>query len=309
VGLIVHVLGCSSCRERMLALLMQSAPAEPSNLEFWRDNQEEVPSEKPPYSRARAWASIANGCRLRSDLDSAEKAMATALSMLREDGGDLIERAILLELKASLRRDQRRFDDAMSLLDRAYAIFLDHDNRHRAGRALIKKATVHHAAGTPELAIPILYHAIDLIDAEREPFLALCLWHNLIDDLAELGRFATARRLLSRAAPLYRRFQQTVIESRREWVEGKIALGLGQAREAECHLVKARDFFLQAEIPYDAALVSLDLVLLYARQRRRPEIRSLAEAILQIFASQGIRREALATLICLKQATSAGLAS
>jgi tetratricopeptide (TPR) repeat protein len=241
---------------------------------------------------------------VRSDLRGARAAMATAFALLRRGTGDPIVRAHLLELRASLLRALRRFDQALRLLNRASAIFLEHGDTHRAGRALLSIGTVHHEDGKPELAIPLLYRAIEMIDPEREPALVLCVWHNLIDDLADMGRFSLARALAERMAPLYRRCQDVTIQNRRRWLEGKIALGLGQPDEAEAQFLAARDGFLALHVPYDAALVSLQLVLLYAEQRRIPELKSLARQILRIFAACGVEREALATLVCVSHATS-----
>jgi tetratricopeptide (TPR) repeat protein len=255
--------------------------------------------------KARAWASIANDRRVRFDLRGAREAMAKAFAHLRQGTGDPVERAMLLELKASLLRALRRLDQAMKLLQRAFSIFREHGDDHRAGRVLININNLHHVAGTPEKGIPLLYRAIEMIDSNTEPILVLAAWHNLIDALAELGRFREAESLLMRAAAIYQRSHDATIEFRRRWVEGKIALGLGRPVEAEAHLLAARDGFLAVGVPYDAALVSLQLALLYVEQKRIPELESLAREVLCIFAARGIEREALAALVCLSHATSA----
>jgi tetratricopeptide (TPR) repeat protein len=255
--------------------------------------------------KARTWAGIGNCHRVQSDLSGAESAIAEAFCHLRQGTGDSLERAIVLDLKASLYRDERRFADAARFLKRAFSMFMDLGDKQRAGRVLIKLSTVHHAAGTLEEGIPLLYRAIELIDPSEDPFLVLCIWHNLIDDLAESGRCLEAHGLLSRAQPIYRRFSDAPTQNRRQWVQGKIARGLGQATEAEALFLAARDGFLAADIAYDTALVSLDLASLYAAQGRRAELKSLAEEIFPIFASQGIHREALAALLFLRQAIAA----
>jgi hypothetical protein len=62
--------------------------------------------------RARAWGYIGNSRRTRFDFAAAEEAFQTAKSILKQGTGASLERAILLDLQASLRRAQRRFDDA-----------------------------------------------------------------------------------------------------------------------------------------------------------------------------------------------------
>lgn len=259
--------------------------------------------------RGRAWAHIANARRVRSDLRGAEEGFEQADTHLRKGSQESVERAIFLDLKASLRRAQRRFDEAVKLLRRAVSIFIQHGHRHRAGRSLVNLSTVHHFRGHIEQAIPLLHQALELIDPEQEPRLLLCARHNLIDDLAEMGRFLEAQGLYRETRPLYRDFPDAWAQNRRKWVRGKIARGLGQPRLAESLFLAARDGFVEEGVPYDTALVSLEIATLYAEQGRTRDLKRLAQEMLPIFSSLQIHREALAALTFLKQAIEAESAS
>jgi len=190
----------------------------------------------------------------------------------------------------------------MSLLKRAHTIFLAAGDRHRAGRALINMATILHDSGSPEQGIPVLYKALELIDPLQEPRLLICVWHNLIDDLAEAGRAMEARRLFREARKLYLRFPEAVTQNRRTWVAGKIARGLGQDKEAENLFLEAHASFLQEGLPYEMALVSLDLAALYTKHGRTEEVKRLAAEIVSVFSSRQVHREAFAALAFWKQA-------
>jgi tetratricopeptide (TPR) repeat protein len=259
--------------------------------------------------RARAWAYIGNACRVRSDLRGAEEAFVASYDHLKKGTKDALERAILLDLEASLRRDQRQFDEALLLLRRAISIFLQGGQAHRAGRSLLKVDDVYHHLGSPEKGIPLLYQAIDLIDPEQEPRLLICARHNLIDDLVEAGRFLEAQGLYRSTRPLYRSFTDAWTQNRRKWVKGKITRGLGQADQAESLFLAARDGFIGEGIPYDTALVSLELATLYAGQGRTADLKRLAGEMVPIFSSLHIHREALAALAYLRQAVEAERAS
>lgn len=259
--------------------------------------------------RGRTWAYVGNARRVASDLLGAERAFDTALRYLRQGTGDPLERALLLDLKSSLLRDQRRFEGAVNLLLRALRVYRDIGETHRAGRILVKLSTLHEHAGTPERAIPLLHEALTLIDAGREPRLLLTAQHNLITNLAEAGRFMEAHGLFIQARPLYSRFPDAWTQNRRYWVAGKIARGLGQAREAEAHLLTAREGFLAEKAAFDTALVSLDLAVLYAAQGRTDALRENAEQVLAVFSAGQIHREALAALSFLQQAAAAERAS
>lgn len=251
---------------------------------------------------ARAWAAIGNARRVRADLAGAEAAFEKAFRRLEEGTGDLFERAILFDCKASLLRAARRFEEAEGLLRRAITTFREIGDLHRAGRSLINLSTVHEHQGAPEKAISALYEALQLIQPEEEPQLLLCAWHNLMTNLAEAGRSMEAQGLFVKARPLYHRFQDPWTRSRESWVKGKISRGLGQCEEAESCFLSAREGFLATDTPYDAALVSLELASLYAEQGRIGELRRVAEEMLPIFSSRQIHREALAALTFLHQA-------
>jgi tetratricopeptide (TPR) repeat protein len=252
--------------------------------------------------RARAWAYIGNAHRLRFEFREAHEAFNRALGHLRQGTREPWERAVWLDLKASLLRAQRRLDEAMRLLNRALILFLAVGDRHRAGRTLISMDNVLQRAGQPEKGIPLLYQALELIDSAQEPRVLLIAQHNLLDDLAEAGRYMEAQRLLIRARPLYRSFEEAWMRNRRQWVEGKIARGLGQPEKAEALFVAARAAFQQQDATYDMTLISLELAGLYAEQGRTAEIKRLAEEMVPIFSSRQIHREALAALALWCQA-------
>ena len=53
---------------------------------------------------------------------------------------------------------------------------------------------------------------------------------------------------------------------------------------------------------YDAAIVSLDLAILYLRQERTADVRQLAEEILPVFQIQDVHREAVAAIALFQEA-------
>jgi tetratricopeptide (TPR) repeat protein len=256
--------------------------------------------------QARAWSYVANLRRLASDLDGAEEAFQIAYAHLKSGTREPLERALFLDLKASLRGTQRRSAEAQKLLHRAITIFLCHGDRHRAGKSLVSLSWILNHTGETEEAIAVLHQSLPLIDPAQDERLLLCAWHNLIDYVANLERFIEAQGLYRKARPLYRKYKEDCeFGTRRLWLKGRIARGLGQHREAEALLVAARERYLAAEIPYDAAAVSLELAVLYAEQKRTAELKQLAAEMLPIFTALQIHREALAALMFLKQAVDA----
>lgn len=252
--------------------------------------------------RARGFAYLANAQRMRSDFEAADRAMARAEESLALGTHDPLERARIFDLKASLRKDQRRFPEAARLLDRAIALYRAAAETHRACRALINQASLLRTAGNPKRALRALREAVRALDPEREPRLLLCARHNLAYHLSALGRDLEAHRVFTEALPLYERFPDSWTQRRRLWLEGRILRGLGQLDAAETRLAAARRGFLDQQIAYDAALASLDLAAVYALQGRSAEQRRLVEELQPMIESHHLHREAEQALAYFRRA-------
>lgn len=251
--------------------------------------------------RCRAWSYIGNARRIRSELETAEEAFRCADSCLHRGTGDPLERAMLLDFKASLRKVQRRFNEAQSYLERAINTFLEAGETHRAGKSLIKLATVYEDSGEAEEGIPLLQRAIPLIDSARDPRLLFAARHNLIILLAGSRRILEAQNLLAQIESQYDQFPQGWAQSRLRWARARIALGTGRFQEAERYFLEARAGFVSDNALYDASLVALELASLYAEQRRPAEMRRLAEEVVSFFEPLKLERERQSALRLLEE--------
>jgi tetratricopeptide (TPR) repeat protein len=143
-----------------------------------RLDPERLGAEPLEDTRARCWALVGNARRAASDLHGAEQAFQEAEAHLRQGTRDRMERAIGLALKASLRRAQRRFSEAVRLLRRALSIWLAAGETRRAVEAMLAWALVHREAGELERAIRILGEARALCGPD-DLFLNLSLRHDM----------------------------------------------------------------------------------------------------------------------------------
>lgn len=252
--------------------------------------------------RAQRWAYLANVRRIQSDYRAVEDAFALALSFLDLGTGDPLARAEVLDLKASLRRDQRRFSESIHLLEQATRAYHRAGDEHLVGRALLKKALVLNDSGDPEKSIRVLRQAGGMVDSSREPRLSFVVSQQLAWFLVQLGRFDEAASVL----PLARQTAQEVgtrfDRLRLTWTEALVLVGQGNEAAGEALLLECRTGYIQEQLGHDAALVSLDLALLYLRQGRTSETRQLAVEMLPIFQSRDIHREALAALMVFRRA-------
>lgn len=249
-----------------------------------------------------AWAHVGNARRVRSNLPGADEAFRRAKRLWKSgeagDPGRLLEEARLLDLEASLCRDQRRFAEALSLLDRALAA----ENSELRTRILLNKATVLLALGDHEAAVAALRWAAPLVEAASDPQLLFVLRFNLAVNLCFLGRHGEVESLFSDLRKLAVKLGNGLDLVRLRWLEGRVAAGLGRREEALATLSHVQDEFVTREIAYDAALVSLEIVVIYMEQGEKAEVRNLARQMLWIFRAQVVHREALAALRLFCQA-------
>jgi tetratricopeptide (TPR) repeat protein len=254
--------------------------------------------------RARAAAVLGNAQRILGDFGAAETSFSRAEQLLKSGTGDLVEKAHVLLLKASLRGTQQRFRDAFHLLDRVMSLGHRCGDSHLCGKAMITRGFLLGLANDPEAAIRHLTEGLRKVDPETDPRLVIVAQHNLTLYLAEAGRYMEALRLLEDARPRYDQVgeQMGLLRLRLRWLEGKIASALGHFSEAESFLRGVQKELIDRELGYDAALLSLDLADIYARQGRSTEMRRLAEEMLPIFKSRDIHREAIAALFVFQKA-------
>ncbi len=210
----------------------------------------------------------------------------------------LLNEARVLGMEASLRRAQRRLDEAIRLLDQALAV----DRGDLRAVLLINRANALEEAGTYKAAIEALRQALPLLDASREPRLLWSLRFNLLVNLCNLGDHEEAESLLGdiRRMTIELGFGLGLV--RLGWLQGWIHAGLGRPAEAEAAFAQARRYFLERGISFDAALVSLELAVLYLEQGRAAEVKDLARELAPVFQAQDVAREALATLLLFQEA-------
>ncbi len=253
---------------------------------------------------ARATAHAANSLRVLGRLPEASLLLDSSRFLLRsEGGGDRLVRAELDHMEGTLCRDQRRFDQAEALLQRAILTFVGMEMPEQRAGCLLDLGLIYQERQDGEQAAQAAEKAAQLLDPETEPALYLYARHNLALSLCELGRFEEAGAVLTENAPLYARYGDQLSQLRVAWVEGKVARGLGNLEEAESHFLVSRYGFLRHEIAFDAALVSLELASLYLETGRTAKVQELAAEMVAVFNKLEIHREATTALVLFQDAS------
>ena len=251
------------------------------------------PEEWRSRNRGYAEAHVANVVRVQGDLKAADAGLGEAKRLWSAgiDPHGVLDMGRMLNLEASLRRDQRRFDEALALLDEAVAV------GRFPERALVKKGFTLEVMGEYELALEALLAAEAGVERLRN-----VVDLNLANVLCHLSRHREAAELVPRIRILAGELGDRLDLVRLGWLEGRIAAGTGRPREARRLLTAARREFVQEGMMADAALALLEEAALLLAEGRAAEVRDLAVELAKILDSQGIEREALAALRLFREA-------
>ncbi|HEV2856203.1 MAG TPA: hypothetical protein VHC97_25665 [Thermoanaerobaculia bacterium] len=262
--------------------------------------------------RGYAWAHDGNARRVLGDLRNADESFSIADAWWEAGqagaGDTLGYQPVLLDLKASLRIAQRRFQEALSLLDHLFLLHTEegrpeYRDSHLAGRALIQKAIALAQMEEAEGSIELLRQAEALVDAKRDPRLFLCLRHNLLWNLTTVEEYEAAQTMLQEVADLCRQQGNHPLSLLRvRWAEGRIAAGLGHTEAAIAIFQELRREFAQRGIAYDSALVTIELTALYSKEGYTAEVKKLSLEMAKIFRAQDIPREAIAAMLFFQKA-------
>jgi tetratricopeptide (TPR) repeat protein len=254
--------------------------------------------------RAEALAVLGNAYRVIGELRAAEESFLSVEPLLAAPG--VATAGLLAEvhgLRASLRLAQRRLPEAREEIRSALALAADLGDRHQLGKLLLKEAKILEEEGDLVVAASRLADAAEAIDCRTEPELYRIARFNLLGVLLRQGRYEEAAGLLETVAPL---FADEPAESthrlRLRWSEGLIARSLHRLDEAEEALLAVENEFIRRQMGYDAALVAIDLGIVYLETGAVKPLRRLAAELLGVLAAKDLSKEAFACVLLYQDA-------
>ena len=259
---------------------------------------EHVPGQECWRRELQAYAALflGNALRVHGRLNDADLEFDRAEGLLEPGGeitSDLLDGSRRLDLKASLRIEQERFDEAIDLLDRALARV---GPGRAAGRLLIKKAYAFELSGQEECALAALREAAQWVDRKREPRQYVVLQFNVLTALCKLGRYSEAEPALDQIRAMVLALNNELDLARVRWLEGTVAAGLGRGAEAVASLDEVRRFFASRRIAFDMALVTLELSILHLGAGHYPKVRELSREAATLFEQHGNHPHVVAAL-------------
>lgn len=250
-------------------------------------------------------AHVANAVRVAGEYPASDSRMVQAKSLWNSgtDVDGVLDPGRLLDLEASLRRDQRRFEEALSVLDQAASL-----SRNPA-RILISKGTTLEVMGEHEQAAEAFRRALPLVEKQEDQRLHNLVLLNLATSLCHLGHFQEALKLVGETRPQVVALGDKLYLLRVRWLEGRIAAGMKRPEEALRLLSEVRHQFAAEGMVADAAAATLEEAILLLEKGRNAEVKSLAKGLEEVLASKGVHREALAALRLFQEAAESETAT
>lgn len=248
--------------------------------------------------RARSWACLGNAYRYGSRFRAAAAALARAAKLLTQGTGDPLEEAHLLSIRASLALSTGDYDESLTILARAEAIYSELGESRLLAKILVQRAgTV--GSRDPFKGAALSVRAEQNLDEEKDPRLLLMARHNRILMLIEAGETAQAQCLLDRSLHLYHEADDEWTFLHLAWAEARLSAGARDHREAEACFEVLLTELLDRRHQLDAALCALELAGCYLAQGRTRKASELAGAMahhLREWGAHARAREAWAVL-------------
>ncbi len=271
----------------------------------------------------RAYAVLGSAYRIAGDVAGAESAYLLAQQIADSEAVSPVVRADLAKGIATLRACQKRFSEALDLVDDAEAAYREAGDRRnladvQAVRGYVLNESLQFAAAIPchgqalSLALELqrekpadpadvaaLARVVEAARANMAYAVSESPSLHAVSEVRVRGVYGVAAEALSCIAAAYRELRGRRNSHTRhllQWTEGRIYLRMRRPDRAEKRFNVARRGFVRLELPWETALVSLDLAALYRDGERWGELEALAADTFGRFRELAADFEAIAAL-------------
>jgi len=251
----------------------------------------------------RCWGFLANAFRVKGNFPAADEGFVRSDRLWQAgataDPGLILDGTRRLDLMASLRRHQGRFEESLDLLKQALAASRSDES---TARLMLKKAFTLEQEGNWQGAIETLQQARPLVDKVGDLRARCVLEFNFCASLIDGGCHTEAEELLPKVRGLALDLGNGLDLLRCRWLRGRLSAGQGKLQEAVAELEYVVGELVALGIAFDAARACLDLAELYLQQGRTAEVKRLAGQMVAVSKAQRVHREALAAVLLFQEA-------
>ncbi len=268
------------------------------------EDSEEAHGDKIHDLRALGWAWLGNAHRLALDFVAAEQSFAVADEEWRQPRAEVDQKIVgeICFLEGSLRMFQRRYEEALELVDRSRWIARAYGNRSGEAEALIQAASIHTYSSRLEAAITTLGAAQNALNCEEDLHLAFIGSANLANLLARGGDYCEATEALDIAKSLHSGLEDPLGVPQLQWIEANIRHGLGEVGAAERLYLEAEAGFEEFGHNTYQALTCLDRAILHTESKQWDVAFSMATKIVPVLRSLELYPETTTAIAMLAKA-------
>jgi tetratricopeptide (TPR) repeat protein len=258
---------------------------------------------------ARCRAFLANSMRIAGLLREASLEFSRLQQLLPQAYLEPYERAEILGLWAATLMETGSLPQAEDQLREVLEIYGREGDDQKVGRTLIFLGLLSLEREDFSAAVDFFDRSLGILEESRSPRLINVALLNLAVSLNRAGDHDRAVGTLAEIKLRLDGGRDRILWAKMRWTEGRIFSSLGQIEESESAYLEALKFFSDRDVEIDAALVCLDLAVLYIEGNRTEHVKNLAQRMLPVFSGEGFAREVMAALILFQHAAERELAT
>lgn len=251
---------------------------------------------------AEALANLGHLLQLQEKYVRADRLLGQARLLAERGTGKPEVRSYVLWRLGTLRRSQTRFSEAVEALSEAEVLFQRLGDTANAAGVRAALGLTHLYSNEPERALEVMRSVRELFSDGLEPDLVFMNLHNMLLCFEALGEPHLALQEMERAEVYYRKLATPALRLRAWWLKGRLCCSVGRLAEAARYLERIRGALLERKLHYDASVASLDLALVYAKQRKPHLVYQLASETQALFTAREVPKEASALLLVFAKA-------
>ncbi len=258
----------------------------------------------------RSHAVLGGAFRARGRLEAADREYEIAFRICNSGPVSPEASANLFKRFARLRSAQKQHENALELVDFAIRVYREGDQDYFAD-TLLMKGYVLGESGQHAEAMPYFARALGLVKPmKRSSLLVKRTFHSAVHNLAHAASrgcsasdVSNALRYVRQAKKFFAKKPPTINKYKLFWIEGRMVARLGSTRLAERRYGTAFRQLLKLGAPIEAALVALELALIYLSDGQWAELEELAFETHTRFRELSSDAEAIAVLKVLIDGT------
>ena len=253
--------------------------------------------------QGKGYAWLGNARRLAMDFIGAERALGTSQDFLPAQKDAAPQEWITqLQSVAALRWSQRRAQEGLEPCNQALGLLENGGIAEELARVFLLRGNLFKWLGRESEALGDFNKAVASLEDSKDAYLLATAFQTLMGSLVMFGRVSDSIQYLPRVRDAVENVGNQTLDSYLRWHEGLIAAERDDVAKGEELMKSARAGFLAVDETATAAVVSLDLAVIFSQQGRASEMIELVGQVLPLLEALDLRPEALVLVTLLKEA-------